>query len=306
MVVRKIRLLLSVISVLSFLASCAPTLVGPIEPNSSLVIGRVVVNNKFPGAFHGLLPLGIIEKGLEIEIESRDGSQSFKVNTEEQGYFFIPNIPPNTYHILRVTLEGGRSPGDREKYGLTVRRPIFIPVPGKITYVGTLFVDLFDRGTSKTRDAREDEAAKTYFLQKYSASTWAPREFVSVGPKAAAGAQLAEGKRPPLATRPAVDLSAKGERPDWKVGYEWRFAWKQPGTSGTLTRQIVRETAWEGSPTYVMRAGKNEYLYTRDLGLVAEMLGGKLTSKRIPAYQNFSWPVEVGKEWRNTFLRENV
>ena len=144
------------------------------------------MTNKFPGGFFGLLPLGELDKGLDIEIETQDGKQSFKVITEEQGYFVIPNIPPNTYQLFRVTIEGGRSGGDKEKYGITMRRPSFTPAPGKITYIGTVLVDLSERGTSKIQEVREAESAKSYFLHRYAASPWAAREFVPGGRGSAA------------------------------------------------------------------------------------------------------------------------
>jgi hypothetical protein len=87
--------MMKVILAIIFLASssCAPVLVGPGDPNSSLVIGRVVVDNKYPGSFSGVLPLGITEKGLAVEVKSRDGKQIFNATTEEQGYFCDSEYP---------------------------------------------------------------------------------------------------------------------------------------------------------------------------------------------------------------------
>jgi len=282
--------------------------VGPLEPNSSLIIGRVVVDNKYSGAFYGGLPLGVLDKGLEVEIESRDGSQSFKVGTEEQGYFFVPNVTPNTYHILGVTVEGGTGRGDREKYRLTLRRPIFTPVPGKLTYMGTLLIDLSERGLSTIREVREDDRARAYFLQKYAASPWAAREFFATGPRPAPSVQVPQVKEgPAIEAKPITRAGAKAEKPEWKVGYEWRYAWKRPGGSGTLTRVLISEDTFEGVPSYVVRVGKAENYYTKDvLGLLATMSGGKVTLKRNAPFQSLSWPLEVGKEWRNSFTLERL
>ena len=121
MIIKSHELLLPIVLFSVLVPGCTLFLVGPSEPNSALVIGRVVVTSKFPGAFYGLLPLGTVDKGLNIEIESQDGKQAFSVTTADQGYFVIPNIPPNTYHLLRVTMEGGRGGGDKERYGIMVR-----------------------------------------------------------------------------------------------------------------------------------------------------------------------------------------
>ena len=287
--------------------SCTPFLVGPSDRNSSLVIGRIVVDNKYPGGLSGILPRGMLDKALDLEVETRDGKQQFKVTTEEEGYFLLPNLPPNTYHVLSVVIEGYRTNGAKERYAPRLRRPIFTPVPGKITYIGTLFLDISDRGEMKVREVREDDKVKSYFFQKYAGSPWSAREFASVGPRLTSSEQATPTKEPSRDLKPQSQGVVKAEKPEWKVGYEWRYAWKQPGTSGTLTRYIVREEAFEGVPAYVMRVGKNEYFLSKNaLGDLAGMLGGKVTYKRMPADQDLSWPFELGKEWRQSFLRENL
>jgi hypothetical protein len=304
---KKATLLSFTILFLGSLVSCTSYLVGPNEPNSSLVIGRIVVDNKYPGGLSGLLPLGMLDKALDVEVETRDGKQYFKVTTEEQGYFLIPNLPPNSYHLLSVIIEGRRSDGSNERYAPRLRRPIFTPVPGKVTYIGTLYIDLSDRGESKIREVREDDRAKTYFLQKYAASPWSAREFTSVGAGAIAGAQIGQTKTPTVDAKTTASSDANVDKPEWKIGYNWMYAWKQPGSSGTLTREIVREDTFEGVPAYVMRVGKNEYFLSKNaLGDLAGMLGGKVTYKRTPPDQDYSWPFQVGKEWKSKFLRENV
>jgi hypothetical protein len=290
MVVRIIKLLLPFVLISRFAAGCTPFLVGPSEPNSSLVIGRILVNNNYPGSFYGLLPLGELDKGLEVEIETRDGKQWFKVTTEEQGYFIIPNISPATYHVLRVIIEGTRSSGATERQGVTIRRPTFTPALGKITYIGTVRINLSERGISKIQEVREAESAKAYFVQKYAASPWAAREFVPAGLAAA-----------------VAQVGAKVERPEWKVGYEWRYAWKEGGRSGTYTNEMVREEEFDGRPAYVVRSGKNEDYYAKDVvGLFARKAAGRVVFKRSEPRQNFLWPLEIGKEWTNSYSLENI
>jgi hypothetical protein len=250
-----------------------------------------------------VLPLGVVEKGLEVEVESHDGKQIFNATTGEQGYFLLPNILPRTYYVRRVIIEGesGRA---RERRGQEVRRLNFTPVPGKVLYVGTLIIDLSERGFSTLREMREDERAKAYFLQTYGTSPWASRAFVASGPSVIA--QVAQER----ATPPTIESKLtvlKIDRPEWKVGDQWRYSWKRVGTSGTLTREVVREDTFAGVSSYVVRVGKNESFYTKDvLGLLATMSGGKVTLKRNAPYQPLSWPLEVGKEWKNSFTLERV
>ncbi len=121
--------------------------------------------------------------------------------------------------------------------------------------------------------------------------------------------ELAEYKvsMQPFQAKPVSRPGLMAERPEWKVGYQWRYAWTRPGTSGTITFEVVREDTFEGVPSYVVRAGKEEYFYTKDvLGVLAGISGGRLSFKRDAPHQFFSWPLAVGKEWRSAYLRENV
>jgi len=307
MVARKLRFLSSALLVFGFSASCTPFLVGPSDSNSSLVIGRIVVDNHFGGGLRGLLPLGVLDRGLALEIESRDGKQTFKVTTDEQGYFLLPNLPPNNYHLYRVTLEGSSMSDAWEKYQLTLRRMPFAPVPGKITYIGTVFLDISERGERKVREVREDSRAKSFFQQKYSASPWSAREFASVGAGVAATAPVPPIRTPSVEANVTVRSGPKAEKPEWKVGYEWTYAWKRPGRSGTFTSKIVREEVFEGIPSFVIRNGKNEDYYVKDvLGVIARKTAGQLIFKRSSPRSNYSWPLEVGKESTNSYLRENL
>lgn len=97
----------------------------------------------------------------------------------------------------------------------------------------------------------------------------------------------------------------KAEKPQWKPGYEWKYQWKSPGSDGILTREVLREEVLGGVSTYVVRVGKNENFYAKDvLGLLATTSGGRMIVNRDTPYQPFSWPLEIGKEWRNSFTLE--
>ena len=299
-----IQFLLPVFILCGLINSCAPTLVSPTGPNSSLVIGRVVINNKFGGSF-GALPLGVVDYGIEVEVESADGSQYLKATTEKEGFFVLPNVPPNTYIVRYVRFQGTIG-NETNRYSQGLRRLAFTPVPGKILYIGTLFVELSDRPSAKIREVQENERAKIYFLQKYGDSAWAFREFIPTGPGQVPSTQVAKKVEPePRVAKPVTGPSVQAQKPEWKVGYWWEYSREQPGRSGTRTYEMVREDTFEGVPCYVIKRGRTEYFYTKDvLGDIARKRRGKLDSKRTPPYQLLSWPLEVGKEWRNTYLRE--
>lgn len=115
-----------------------------------------------------------------------------------------------------------------------------------------------------------------------------------VGPQAAAPQPEAQAGGAPAAT---------ADRPEWKVGYQWQYSWKDPSGNGTLTKEIVREESFGGVPSFVLKRAKNEDFYAKDiLGLLGTMAGGRVTVRRTAPFQALSWPMEVGKEWSNAYL----
>jgi hypothetical protein len=74
-----------------------------------------------------------------------------------------------------------------------------------------------------------------------------------------------------------------------------------------VAREVIREDAFQGIPSYVVKRGNEERFYTKEtLGLIAVMEDGKLTLRRDHSAQTFSWPLAVGKEWRNRYAEENL
>lgn len=116
-----------------------------------------------------------------------------------------------------------------------------------------------------------------------------------------------EFKKSLVEAQPVLRKDLSRQKPEWKIGFQWQYALRLPGRSGSPRREIVREDIFEGTPSYVVRSGRNENFYTKDaFGLLATASGGKAISKRNAPHQYFSWPLEVGKEWRTTYIRENV
>ena len=99
----------------------------------------------------------------------------------------------------------------------------------------------------------------------------------------------------------------EAQKPIWKVGYKWEYEWENPktGKSGTLTRRIIREDTSDGIPCFVVRVGKSQYFYTKDvLGLLTTRRRGKDVRKRSAPFQPLAWPLRVGRQWNNVYTRE--
>jgi hypothetical protein len=95
----------------------------------------------------------------------------------------------------------------------------------------------------------------------------------------------------------------RAERPQWRVGYQWQYAWTDPLGKGTVVKEVVREELFEGVPVYVVKRGASEDFYTKDtLGLLATVSAGRVTVKRSAPFQPLAWPMEVGKEWTNSYV----
>ncbi len=141
-------------------------------------MGRIVIKNKYRGQ-RGLLPLGNVKQGIEIDVQITDIGQPFKVTTERQGYFFIANMPPKFHYVRRVKFEGREPDGAYEWFSMPMQKLYFRAVPGKVVYIGTLIIELNKESYRKTREIWENEKAKTYFLQKHGDSRWAKHQFIT-------------------------------------------------------------------------------------------------------------------------------
>jgi len=87
--------------------------------------------------------------------------------------------------------------------------------------------------------------------------------------------------RQPRVEAKAAVAAVKADRPEWKVGYEWQYSWKDQSGNGTLAKEIIREESFAGVPSFVLKRGQSEDFYTKDvLGLLGTMSGGRITVKR--------------------------
>ena len=172
------RVLLSSVFFLSgLIGGCVTTMTDPIGPDSSLVIGRVVINNKYPGRL-GLMPMTTIERGITLEIKNENQTLLIKAITGRGGYFVIPNIPLNTYFLNRVIFKGG-DPGDEETMYLgTNSGTFFVPVRGQIVDLGTLLLDISDNAVVTLKYHRPDpKATKAYLARMHGGTPWLKRNF---------------------------------------------------------------------------------------------------------------------------------
>ena len=97
------------------------------------------------------------------------------------------------------------------------------------------------------------------------------------------------------------------QKPNWTVGDQWVYEEKSPEARRIVVTEVVREDAFQGIPSYVVKRDNEESFYTKEtLALIATMEEGKLTLRRDQSAQIFSWPLVVGKEWRNTYAEENL
>jgi len=99
----------------------------------------------------------------------------------------------------------------------------------------------------------------------------------------------------------------EAQKPIWKVGYKWEYEWKNPetGKSGTITRRIIREETFNGIPCFVLKTGKSQTFYTKDvLGYLGRKRKGKVVTKYTAPFQPFAWPLKVGRQWNNVYTRE--
>lgn len=169
---------------------CAPALVAPAGSESSLVIGRVIINNRRELAL-GRMPPGTIKEGILVELESVDKRSVVRVVTDEEGYFFLPNIQPGAYDVRQINISsvvaGGRGAYETttERFAVSQGTLAFSPAPGKVGYAGTIVVDIDERGFGRATNASDDAAARDYFLQTWAKSPWASREIISLRAKPA-------------------------------------------------------------------------------------------------------------------------
>jgi hypothetical protein len=174
-------------------SGCAPALVEPAGSSSALVIGRVVVHYERK-SLSGEIAQITVKDSLVVEFVNRERRGVVSVATDEEGYFFLPNIRAGAYELSRVRIEkivaalGGSATKTTYEFKLPPGRLAFSPVQGKVAYAGGVVLYVNDRGFSSGREEADAEGAKNHFFRKWAASPWAAREMIPLRSKPASEA----------------------------------------------------------------------------------------------------------------------
>jgi hypothetical protein len=95
-------------------------------------------------------------------------------------------------------------------------------------------------------------------------------------------------------------------KPEWKLGDRWLYEETASGRKTALTAQIAKEDFVRGRLVFLVRFDDREELYDKyTLGFVATRKNGKLTTYRDGPSRMFDWPLQAGKEWKNSYKRRN-
>jgi len=102
--------------------------------------------------------------------------------------------------------------------------------------------------------------------------------------------------------------AVQAEKPEWKAGYQWRYALSAPGVKpGLIANEVTREEVFDGTPVYVLAAGRNEYPHDKEsLSVLATVSGGKTVSKNDPPSLPLNWPLKVGLRWENQYVLQDL
>jgi hypothetical protein len=108
-------------------------------------------------------------------------------------------------------------------------------------------------------------------------------------------------------TTQQVQTSFTVQRAYWKIGDRWRYARKRVGNTTPIAKVVIGEDTYLGIPSYVVRAAGNDYLYAKEsVGLVARINGKEFLYRVSHIDRLISWPLETGKQWRNTYSRQTA
>jgi hypothetical protein len=96
-------------------------------------------------------------------------------------------------------------------------------------------------------------------------------------------------------------------RPDWRVGFQWRYQVKQSDKISTVEdMKIVGKGSTAQEPVFMIRMGNEDRSYdVETLGLLESKKGGVVTSRRDKPSQILTWPLHSGKKWNNEYTVEN-
>jgi len=96
--------------------------------------------------------------------------------------------------------------------------------------------------------------------------------------------------------------------PIWTNGDKWTHEIRRPGyLTSTTEKQFVGNEFFVGVPSYVLKSGSEEWLYSIDsLSLMARRRNGKHSYRVSNDEQRLSWPLRPQKEWLSRFTRDDA
>src|SRR6266536_2211133 len=92
------------------------------------------------------------------------------------------------------------------------------------------------------------------------------------------------------------DTAPPAPRPAWVAEDTWSYSGKTPTSAYTYQQTVAGEGVFEGTAAYDVRTGFYQSWMTKDLGLIARLVGGQVV-RRVTPPSNWSWPLTVGKSW---------
>ncbi len=157
-------------------SGCAQRLAAPNGAESSLVIGRVIIENRDPD---NDLPLGQNDKGIKLAVESTDERQFAHLQTTDKGYFVIPNIPARPHFLIPLFSIWDESNGDIDDKISVIHEGYFTTPPGKVVDLGTFRLQVFENARVASNFISPDpEIARAYFSSEFPQSPWLQKPFV--------------------------------------------------------------------------------------------------------------------------------
>jgi hypothetical protein len=145
-----------------------------------MLMGRVLINNGYRGR-NGLLPMGLQAKSIQVEIRSEGWERIARGSTDEEGYFFVPNLPPGDYYLRSVAFDvvsEKRTDGMRFSVQFLKAR---VGVK-TVTYLGTLLVEVSREGEFHFKELHDAEKARQWLLKAMGGTGWETCEFISAPP----------------------------------------------------------------------------------------------------------------------------
>lgn len=94
-------------------------------------------------------------------------------------------------------------------------------------------------------------------------------------------------------------VAGTAERPTWAPGDSWTYQGAARNGPYVVTRTVLRAGIFEGREGYEVQAGDSRYWYTKALGYMARLRGGRAVRHASPP-EDWQWPLLVGKSWSAT------